>query len=382
MSNSPEGFNSITPMLAIKNAADAIQWYKDVFGAIEVMRLAEPNGTIAHAEIKLGSSLIMLAEEHPDYNRSPDTLKGTSVIFNFYVPDVDVVFERAVSKGAKVIFPVKDQFYGDRSGRVEDPFGHMWIISTAIKKVSHEEMQKQFDEMMKDTSNQFTPDIYSKADTCANAIETELKRMNRWSDKPLPEDRYENMGAFGSNTMTFEQWIQFILIPRIKDIISTKGEFPSESQLAAYAVRAFDGDYETDRLHELLYELDELANNTTSIPDEQLHHGVVETTSLNDSSIPPVLYTINDLLPQFNGDDLEAQLQTYDTFLNILSPEARMIISKMLKKAADATSNPASKLRIEKASIDVSKGGNAAAPYDHNSAMKKYMEDHKKNYPQ
>ncbi|HEY4653234.1 MAG TPA: VOC family protein [Cyclobacteriaceae bacterium] len=139
---------SITPMLAIRNAADAIVWYGKVFQAEEVTRLKDPNGTIAHAELRIGNSRIMLAEEHPDYNRSPTILNGTSVIIHLYVDNVDEVVVRAVKEGARLIFAVKDQFYGDRSGRFEDPFGHMWIISTTIRKVPHEEMQRIFNEMM------------------------------------------------------------------------------------------------------------------------------------------------------------------------------------------------------------------------------------------
>jgi PhnB protein len=145
-----EGFHCVTAMLAITNANEAIGWYKKAFGAKEVMRLTEPDGKIAHAEIKIGDSIVMLAEENPSYNRSPQTLQGTSVILNVYVPNVDELFKRAVDAGASIIFPVKDQFYGDRSGRIQDPFGHMWILATAIKHVSPEEMQAQFDAMLKE----------------------------------------------------------------------------------------------------------------------------------------------------------------------------------------------------------------------------------------
>lgn len=139
----PNGLHSITPMVAIKSAASAIEWYKKVFDATEHYRLTDTEGNVTHAEIRIGDSTIMVAEEHPDYNKSPTTLNGTSVIFNLYVPDVDLIFDRAVQANSKVIFPVKDQFYGDRTGRIQDPFGHMWIISTHIKDVSPEEMKKQ-----------------------------------------------------------------------------------------------------------------------------------------------------------------------------------------------------------------------------------------------
>jgi PhnB protein len=147
-----EGFHSVTAMLTITNAKEAIGWYKKAFGAKEVMRLTEPNGNIAHAEIKIGDSIVMLAEENPAYNQSPKTLNGTSIILSIYVPNVDEIFNRAVNAGASTVFPVKDQFYGDRSGRIQDPFGHMWIIATAIKHVSADQMQVEFDAMLNESN--------------------------------------------------------------------------------------------------------------------------------------------------------------------------------------------------------------------------------------
>jgi PhnB protein len=146
----PGEFRGATPMLAIRGAAEAIEFYKRAFGAVEVMRLNDPQGMVAHAEIKIGGALVMLAEEHPDYNRSPQTLGGTSVVVMIYVEDVDAVFQRAIDAGAKVVFPLRDQFYGDRSGRLEDPFGHMWIFSTHIDDVPAEEMQRRFDALMQE----------------------------------------------------------------------------------------------------------------------------------------------------------------------------------------------------------------------------------------
>ncbi len=141
----PDGYQSITPMLAIKDAAAAIDFYKRAFGATEVMRLTDSNGLIGHAEVRVGDSRIMLAEENPEYNASPQSLGGSTVIINLYVEDVDTVVEQAVAAGAKIVFPVNDQFYGDRSGRIVDPFGHIWIISTHKEDVSPEELQKRFD---------------------------------------------------------------------------------------------------------------------------------------------------------------------------------------------------------------------------------------------
>ncbi len=142
-------YPALSPMLAIRDAAAAVEFYQQAFGAVEVMRMADPSGKLVHGEFKIGDALVMVAEEHPDYNRSPQTLGGTSVILNIYVPDVDALFERAVAAGAKVIFPLQNQFYGDRCGRLEDPFGHMWIFSTRVEEISREEMVQRFDEMMK-----------------------------------------------------------------------------------------------------------------------------------------------------------------------------------------------------------------------------------------
>jgi PhnB protein len=135
----------LTPMLAIRGADKAIEWYKTALKAVELFRLTEPNGTIAHAELKISDSIFMIAEENPDYNNSPDTLGGTSVILNVYVPDADEIVDLSVKYGATIIFPVKDQSYGDRAGRIKDPFGHMWIVSTYLKMVNTSEMQQQMD---------------------------------------------------------------------------------------------------------------------------------------------------------------------------------------------------------------------------------------------
>lgn len=144
----PNGLHALTPMLAVRNASKAIEWYKKVLVAKEKNRLTDPDGTISHAELEISDCVIMLAEENPAYNKSPELLNGTSVILNLYVPDVDTTVELAVNEGASIIFPVADQFYGDRAGRIQDPFGHMWIISKHLKEVTPQEMQKQMDENM------------------------------------------------------------------------------------------------------------------------------------------------------------------------------------------------------------------------------------------
>jgi PhnB protein len=143
----PQGYNAVIPALAFKGTDAAIKWYVNVFGAKEKMRFDNPDGTIAHAEITIGDNVIMLAEENPEYNSSPKTLKGNSVNICIYLPDVDAVIKKATANGANLIMPVEDQFYGDRSGRIEDPFGYRWIIATHIKDVSEEEMKKAKREM-------------------------------------------------------------------------------------------------------------------------------------------------------------------------------------------------------------------------------------------
>jgi len=140
----PDGYHTATPYLIVKGAARAIEFYKQAFGATELMRFPGPNGTIGHAEIKIGDSPIMLADEMPQMGyRSPAALGGSPVSVMLYVPDVDKVVERAVQAGAKLERPVADQFYGDRNGTFHDPFGHVWTVSTHKEDVSPEEMQRR-----------------------------------------------------------------------------------------------------------------------------------------------------------------------------------------------------------------------------------------------
>ncbi len=144
----PADYAGITPYLSVKGAAAAIEFYKKAFGATELMRLPGPDETLGHAEIKIGDALVMLADEYPDYgNLSPKTLGGSSVRLHMYVEDVDAFFEEAVAAGAKVLLPVADQFYGDRSGRLEDPFGHVWLVSTHIEDLTPEECDRRMKEL-------------------------------------------------------------------------------------------------------------------------------------------------------------------------------------------------------------------------------------------
>ena len=140
----PAGHRTVTPYLAIKNAPDALEFYKKAFGATETYKVMMPDGRLGHAEIRLGDSMIMLSDEFPEFGgKSPETLGGSPVNIHLYVEDVDAFFERALAAGAKERKPVMDQFYGDRSGQLEDPFGHLWWVATHKEDVAPEEIQKR-----------------------------------------------------------------------------------------------------------------------------------------------------------------------------------------------------------------------------------------------
>ena len=140
----PEGYKGATPYLCVNGAASAIDFYKQAFGAMETMRIADPSGKIGHAEIKIGEAPIMLADEFPDMGfRSPQAFGGSPVTIHLYVADVDTLFSQAVAAGAKAVEPVEDKFYGDRAGKLEDPFGHVWYIATHKEDIAPEEVQKR-----------------------------------------------------------------------------------------------------------------------------------------------------------------------------------------------------------------------------------------------
>ena len=146
VSHIPEGYHSITPYLVVKGAAQAIEFYKKAFGATELFRMDGPNGTVGHAELKIGDSHIMLADENPQMGagyRSATTIGASPVSLYLYVPEVDRVVERAVAAGAKVLKAVQDQFYGDRSGFIQDPFGHLWGVATHVEDVAPDEMKER-----------------------------------------------------------------------------------------------------------------------------------------------------------------------------------------------------------------------------------------------
>jgi PhnB protein len=144
----PHNYHSVLPYLNIRNAAQAIEFYKKAFGATEIGRITMPGNIVGHAEIRIGDSIVMLAEEMPEWgNKAPETMGGSPVGLCIYVENVDEVFKRAIEAGAKTDrgMEVKDQFYGDRSGTVIDPFGHRWTIATHIEDVTFSEMQRRSD---------------------------------------------------------------------------------------------------------------------------------------------------------------------------------------------------------------------------------------------
>jgi PhnB protein len=147
----PKDYNSVTPYLIIKGAAQAIEYYKKVFGATETVRMNGPDGKVGHAELKIGNSHIMLADENPSMGQghtSAATIGASPVSLYVYLPDVDSVVKRAAAEGAKILKPVQDQFYGDRSGFIQDPFGHLWGVATHVEDVSPQEMKERMQKMM------------------------------------------------------------------------------------------------------------------------------------------------------------------------------------------------------------------------------------------
>ncbi len=139
----PDGYEGITPYLICKNADAAIDFYKRAFGATEIYRIGAP-GMIGHAELKIGNSILMLADEYPDMDAlSPETVGGTPLTLMVYVEDVDAFTKKAVAEGLEVLRPVENQFYGDRSGYFKDPFGHKWAFATHVEDVSPEEIEKR-----------------------------------------------------------------------------------------------------------------------------------------------------------------------------------------------------------------------------------------------
>jgi uncharacterized glyoxalase superfamily protein PhnB len=148
----PEGYHSITPHLVVNNTNEAIEFYKNAFGAKELVRMPGPDGkTVMHAELQIGDSVIMLNDEYPDHGiKSPTTYGGSPVTIHLYVENVDTVFEQAIAAGAREVFPLQDQFWGDRYGKLEDPYGHHWSVASHIEDVDPEEMKIRAEQSFKE----------------------------------------------------------------------------------------------------------------------------------------------------------------------------------------------------------------------------------------
>src|ERR1051325_9717903 len=169
---------SVSLYICGAGASAAIDFYREAFGAKELMRLTEPDGTIGHAEIQIGNTVLMISDEYPDYGTlSPQTIGGSSVKLHLDVTDVDTFAERAIKAGATLVRPIADQFYGDRSGQLADPFGYTWIVSTHIKDVPVEEMQKELDKWTQEESTR-------KSQEAGYVKEPEMRRENRHAVTP------------------------------------------------------------------------------------------------------------------------------------------------------------------------------------------------------
>jgi PhnB protein len=146
----PDGYHAVTPYLIINGAAGALEFYKQAFGAVELLRMPAPDGKIGHAEIRIGDSPIMLADEFPEMDaRGPTAYGGTPVSLMVYVADADATYRRAIAAGGKELRPLRDQFYGDRSGTLTDPYGHIWTVATHKEDVPPDELQRRSEEAMK-----------------------------------------------------------------------------------------------------------------------------------------------------------------------------------------------------------------------------------------
>jgi PhnB protein len=154
----PRGYHSITPAIVVRDAAQAIDFYRRAFGAEEISRMAGPGGSIMHAEIRIGDSVVMLGEENEQWGtKSPLSTNGNPGSLHVYVADADTAFRRAVDEGASVVYPLEDAFWGDRYGKVRDPFGHEWGIATRVREMTNEEMEKAGQEWMAQAAIQAQP---------------------------------------------------------------------------------------------------------------------------------------------------------------------------------------------------------------------------------
>ncbi len=236
--------------------------------------------------------------------------------------------------------------------------------------------------------------VWQRAQALCDALELELRRLKSWSDAPLTQSAFENMGAFGANTMRFEQWLQFVLVPKLRDIVSERGEFPAGTMLAAYASRVLDSN--AVELHKLLARIDELINTApelepaeqqppvaaeaASAPGEVSAQQGSQTITLGDTTLPSVVYTLLNVLPRHAFEDIESHLQTFDAFLDVLSPKVRARLADLLMKTAPQCSDVRCSARIETAARSIAWGRRAAEPYDHEQAMLRYIAAHRDDF--
>lgn len=230
--------------------------------------------------------------------------------------------------------------------------------------------------------------IHKRVSRLCDAIEAELRRIGRWDAQPLPASAYSGMGAFGANTMRFEQWLQFVLLPRLREITGESGEFPQGSMIAAQAASVFGGDAAASNLQTLLGDLDALMTNASAnaliaqqpeqVPESP--HPASDTVTLGDTKLPAVVYTLAGVLHQHAFEDLESHLQTFDTFLEILSPVVRPELADLLMKAARRCADMRCSARIETAAHAIAWGRRVAEPYNHEEAMKRYTAEHARNF--
>lgn len=150
----PDGFSSVTPHLRVRDGDKAIAFYKKTFGAVELFRMPDPSGKLMHAELRIGNATIMLSDEYPDWQApSPQSIGGTGLALHIYTEDCDAMFRRAVEAGATALMPPADMFWGDRYGKLLDPFGHEWSIATHLEDVSPEELERRGQQAMKEWCN-------------------------------------------------------------------------------------------------------------------------------------------------------------------------------------------------------------------------------------
>ncbi len=184
----PEGFSTATPHLIVRDCAQALEFYKKAFGAKETVRMDGPGGKILHAEIKIGDSHLFLADEMPEWgSKSPLSIGGTASSVCLYVPDADAVFNQAVAAGAKVAMPLADQFWGDRYGKLTDPFGHAWAVATHLEDLTPEEMKKRQEVAMAQMAQQQHPGNPSKKCTRLNRSLASVRRTA--AGRPSPNRR-------------------------------------------------------------------------------------------------------------------------------------------------------------------------------------------------